>query len=189
MVRGDGSLLVVTRRGVRMTGLPVSAPAAPEPTWWAHDCACAWTAAWVTVMLRSRDWKGPREVLADPELKGKLFWNTRLKLRSAGHRPDLTVGGARGLIPIEVELQRKDTSRTEGILVMYRGWITEGKIRGVAYVCGNDALAGRIDELVQGVGIPKEARRIELFDDVRHQALQRAGEPEPAQAASVAREP
>jgi hypothetical protein len=141
---------------------------------------------WVTVMLRSRDWKGPREVLADPELKGKVFWNTRVKLRSTGHRPDLAVGGARGLIPIEVELQRKDTSRTEGILVMYRGWITERKIRGVAYVCGNQSIAGRIDELAQGVGIPKEARRIDLLDDVCHQALHRADEPEPAQAASVA---
>jgi hypothetical protein len=166
----------------------VSAPAAPEPTWWAHDRACAWTAAWVTVMLRSRDWQGPREVLADPELKGKVVWSTRVKLRSTGHRPDLTVRGARGVIPIEVELQRKDTSRTEGILVMYRGWITEGKIRGVAYVCGNDAIADRIGDLARRVGIPDEARRIDLLDDVRQQALQRTGEPEPVQAASVAPE-
>ena len=63
MLRGDGSLLVATRRGVRMTGLAVSAPAAPEPTWWAHDCACAWTAAWLTVR-GAQEWQGPREVLA-----------------------------------------------------------------------------------------------------------------------------
>jgi hypothetical protein len=35
----------------------VSAESAPAPTWWAHDCACAWTAAWLT--LRGRDWRGP----------------------------------------------------------------------------------------------------------------------------------
>ena len=47
MTRGQGSLLAATRRGVRMSGLAVSAPATPAPTWWAHDCACAWTAAWL----------------------------------------------------------------------------------------------------------------------------------------------
>src|SRR5450755_3330117 len=31
MIRGQGSLLAATRRGVRMAGLPVSAPAAPGP--------------------------------------------------------------------------------------------------------------------------------------------------------------
>jgi len=47
MIRGQGSLLAATRRGVRMAGLPVSAPAAPDPASWAHDSGCAWTAAWL----------------------------------------------------------------------------------------------------------------------------------------------
>ncbi len=75
MLRGDGSLLVATRRGVRMTGLAVSAPAAPEPTWWAHDCACAWTAAWLTVR-GAQEWQGPREVLSDPRLKRTVYWSS-----------------------------------------------------------------------------------------------------------------
>ena len=74
MTRGQGSLLAATRRGVRMSGLAVSAPAAPAPTWWAHDCACAWTAAWLAI--RGREWRGPREVLTDPQLKGELEWLT-----------------------------------------------------------------------------------------------------------------
>src|SRR5450755_3993702 len=40
MIRGQGSLLAATRRGVRMSGLPVSAPAAPDPASWAHDSGC-----------------------------------------------------------------------------------------------------------------------------------------------------
>jgi hypothetical protein len=170
LLRGDGSLLIATRRGVRMTGLPVTAPAAaPEPAWWAHDCACAWTAAWLTVR-GAPDWQGPREVLIEPELKGTMVWSTRVKRHRSGHRPDLTVGVNGGVAAVEVELQRKQKSRLEGILTMYRGWIAEGKISGVVYVCGSDTCADRVYELAARVGIPARERRIELLRDVREQA-------------------
>jgi hypothetical protein len=169
MFRGDGSLLVVTRRGVRMTGLAVSAPAAPEPTWWAHDCACAWTAAWLTVR-GARDWSGPREVLTDPRLKRIVLWSTRVGLRRAGHRPDLTVRAPAGLVAIEVELERKSTSRMEAILTMYLRWIAEHEIGGVAYVCGSEARADRLRELADQVGIPTGELRIEMLSVVREEA-------------------
>jgi hypothetical protein len=51
-------------------------------------------------------------VLADPELKGTVVWSTRMSLRRSGHRPDLAVFTRLGLAVVEVELQRKDTSRT-----------------------------------------------------------------------------
>ena len=167
--RGDGSLLVSTRRGVRMTGLAVSAPAAPEPTSWAHDCACAWTASWLTVR-RAPDWRGPREVLTDPRLKRIVLWSTRVGLRRAGHRPDLTVRAPVGLVAIEVELERKSASRMEGILTMYRRWVAEHEIGGVAYVCGSEARAGRVRELADQVGIPAGGLRIELLSVVREEA-------------------
>jgi len=169
MLRGDGSLLVATRRGVRMTGLALSAPAAPEPTWWAHDCACAWTAAWLTVR-GAREWHGPREVLADPRLKRSVYWSSTGGLRRAGHRPDLTVRARAGLIPLEVELQHKSTARVEAILTMYRGWIAEREIAGVAYVCGSQARADRVSELAAQVGIPRGGLRIELLTIVRSEA-------------------
>jgi hypothetical protein len=169
MFRGDGSLLVATRRGVRITGLAVSAPAPPEPTCWAHDCACAWTAAWLTVRA-ARDWSGPREVLADPELKGTIVWSTRVNLRRSGHRPDLAVRAPAGFMAVEVELQRKNTSRMEGILAMYRGWIDAGKLAGVVYVCGSDARADRVYELAKKAGIEGRTLRIELLGDVREEA-------------------
>jgi hypothetical protein len=185
MFRGDGSLLVATRRGVRMTGLVVSAPTPPEPTWWAHDCACAWTAAWLTVR-GAPEWKGPREVLADPKLKGTVAWSTRVSLRRSGHRPDLAVRTRGGLAAVEVELQRKDTGRMEGILMMYRDRIDDGKLAGVVYVCGSDARADRVHELANKVGIPAQALRIELLSDVREQTQSAAAAREGARQAALA---
>jgi hypothetical protein len=170
MMRGDGSLLIATRRGVRMTGLPVSAPSAtPEPGLWAHDCACAWTAAWLTVR-GAEEWQGPREVLIDPELKRIVHWSTRVGLRRVGHRPDLTVRAPAGLVAIEVELHRKSTNRVEAILTMYRRWIAEREIAGVACVCGSEARADRVRELAAKVGIPAGGLRIELVRVVREEA-------------------
>ena len=118
MTRGHGSLLVATDRGIRVGELELSAAPRPTPTWWAHDCACAWTAAWLTV--RRAEWRGPREVLADPELTGKLEWQTRTGWRRSTHRPDLTLAIPDGQVVVEVELQRKDTKRLAAILSMYR---------------------------------------------------------------------
>ncbi len=168
MIRGEGSLVVATRRGVRMSGLTVSAPAAPEPTWWAHDCACAWTAAWLGV--NGAMWRGPREVLADPDMKRQLQWSTRVGNRRAGHRPDLAVRVTQGPAAIEVELQRKSTVRMHAILVMYRRWIGEGKLVGVAYVCGSERIADRVKQLISTCGIPDAKHRMMLLDDVREQA-------------------
>jgi hypothetical protein len=169
MFRGDGSLLVATRRGVRMTGLPVSAPASPEPMSWAHDCASSWTAAWLTV--RGAEWRGPREVLVDPELKGKILWSTSLSLRTSGHRPDLTLQIPNGLVAVEVELQRKATNRLAAILQMYRGWIDRGTIAGVFYVCGSEATVERVHDFAERAGIAAGERRVDLLSDVRERAL------------------
>ena len=168
MTRGQGSLLVATRRGVRMSGLAVSAPAAPAPTWWAHDCACAWTAAWLSV--RGREWRGPREVLADPQLKGELEWLTGTGRRRTGHRPDLAVVMPTGTVAIEVELQRKADKRLRAILGLYGQWLTERQITGLIYVCRTSAVAKRIRESGLAAGLPDGALRVELLSTVQAQA-------------------
>lgn len=168
MTRGDGSLFVASRQGVRISGLAVSAAAAPSPTLWAHDCACAWTAAWFTV--RGADWQGPREVLADPDLKGDLEWQTRSGWRRTAHRPDLTVLAADGPIAVEVELQRKAEKRLGAVLSLYRRWLDESRIAGVVYVCANDNIADRVRRHGVDAGLPTRAIRIELLDAVREQA-------------------
>lgn len=168
MTRGHGSLLVATDRGIRLVELPLSAAPRPTPTWWAHDCACAWTAAWLTV--RRADWRGPREVLTDPRLTGKVQWQTRTGWRWASHRPDLTLSIPGGQVVVEVELQRKDTKRLAAILSMYRTWMDESRTAGVVYVCRTQQLAERVRETFLEAGLPGRATRIELLDTIRAQA-------------------
>jgi hypothetical protein len=172
MTRGQGSLLVATRRGVRMSGLAVGAPAAPAPTWWAHDCACAWTAAWLSV--RGRDWRGPREVLAAPGLKGELEWLTGHGWRRSGHRPDLAVVMSNGMVAIEVELQRKATNRLRAVLGLYGSWLAQRRITGLIYVCRDEAVADRVREFGVQTGLPDGALRVELLSAVQAQARGRS---------------
>jgi hypothetical protein len=170
MMRGDGSLLAPTRRGVLVAGLPVTAPAEPHPAMWAHDCACAWTAAWLSV--RGRDWLGPREILIDPEWKRKVKWRTGHGLRRATHRPDLGVEIPAGRVALEVELQRKANYRLEGILDMYNDWVTFDELAGVIYVCRDENLAERIAAFAEHVGLPKRSLRTLLLDHIREEASQ-----------------
>lgn len=172
MTRGQGSLLVATRRGVRMSGLAVGARSAPAPTWWAHDCACAWTAAWLSA--RGRDWRGPREVHADPRLKGELEWPTGNGWRRSGHRPDLAVVMPTGMVAIEVELQRKADKRLRAVLGLYGRWLSERRITGLIYVCRNEAVAERVRGLAVATGLPDGAVRIELLSTVQAQARGRS---------------
>ncbi|MHB8657697.1 MAG: hypothetical protein ACYC91_07035 [Solirubrobacteraceae bacterium] len=169
MTRGNGSLLVATDRGIRVGDLELSAAPRPTPTWWAHDCACAWTAAWLTV--RRADWRGPREVLADPRLVGKLEWQTGAGWRRATHRPDLVLSIPNGGVVVEVELRRKSSRRLAAVLSLYRSWLADSKIAGVVYVCGSTALADRVARFSTDAGIPDRAARFELLDDVQAQAL------------------
>ncbi len=102
MVRGQGSLFLATRKGVRVLGAALVAAKTPEATWWAHDSGCAWTAAWLT--LRGRRFLGARELLSRPEWSGQLFWIDRHSGKRSGHRPDLVGMIGKASVPIEVEL-------------------------------------------------------------------------------------
>jgi hypothetical protein len=115
-------------------------------------------------------------VLTDPRLKRTVQWSTRVGLRRAGHRPDLAVRARAGLVAIEVELERKSISRLQAILTMYRRWIAERDIGGVAYVCGSDARAERVHDLAAQVGIPAGRLRIELLSTVHDEAQRGPGQ-------------
>ena len=65
VVRGEGSLFFATRTGVRVLALPLIACTTRAPTWWSHQIACAWTAAWLKV--RGRDFLGPRELISSTD--------------------------------------------------------------------------------------------------------------------------
>ena len=175
MARGDGSLLIATKRGVLVSGLYVAASSEPRPTWWAHHCACAWTAAWFTA--GGSEWQGPREVLADPGLRVELEWEEHSNWRqgsgwrSAGHRPDLTTVSNVGLTLVEVDLPAKSSKRRIAVLKRYRDRISEGRIGGVLYVCATEAGRERIENGADSAYFNTRRLRTMLIGTVRARAF------------------
>jgi hypothetical protein len=142
MTRGEGSLFVATRTGVPVLGRPLRPASPPGPTWWAHHCGCAWTAAWLRV--RDRRFMGDRELLDDPRWSGQTTWSDFRGYHHGRHRPDIVGLYPNGDgVPIEVELQQKSLPRLRGILSMYLDWRFDRHIGGLIYVCGNQDGADR----------------------------------------------
>jgi hypothetical protein len=94
-----------------MLGVPLIPALTPAPTWWAHDSACAWTAAWLTV--RGRPFLGEREVLSRPDWSGELHWHDRNSLKRSGHRPDLVA--AVGSFGRKLRLELLDTIKEQSV--------------------------------------------------------------------------
>lgn len=171
MLRGHGSLLVVTSSGVRMAGVKVSPARAPTPTWWAHLDACGWVAAWLTV--RGRTMNGCREVDEDPSWHGDIRWHDGKGAHRAGHRPDLAVivDGVR--FGIEVELARKSVERLKAIVGLHARWRAGGQSGGVIYVCANDAGSARVHAIARERGLSTGrggGLRIELLQSIQREA-------------------
>jgi len=187
MVRGQGSLFLATRKGILVLGLPLIAASTPAPTTWAHDSACAWTAAWLSV--RGRTYLGTREILDDPDWAGKLDWIDRHSSKRSGHRPDL-IGFLSGIaIAIEVELAPKSKPRLNAILQLHLGWIVAGKTDAVIYIRRDEEGCRRIERAAKRVGLSTTTGhlRIELLDTIAEEtvaAYQKQRQPQlaPAQA-------
>jgi len=172
MTRGDGSLFLATRKGVRVLGLPLTAACVPAPTWWAHDSACAWTAAWLTA--RGRCFLGSREILDDPSWSGQLEWLEHNGYKRSSHRPDLigfTPTGGR--VAIEVELASKSKARLDTILQLHRSWIVSGQTGAVAYICRDEDACRRIAEAGDRVNLHESSgrMRLETLDTIKAQTV------------------
>lgn len=165
---GQGSLLVVTRAGVAVSGLEVRPAVAPAPTWWSHWRGCGWTAAWFEV--RGREWLGQREVLELARWTDEVRWSDRAGRHRRVHRPDLV---ARGDTPVEVELARKSDARLAATMGLYRGWTAAGRIRGVLYVVGSEPTAERVRGIAAKQGLEV---RVELLETIVTEALAAARE-------------
>jgi hypothetical protein len=176
MTRGQGSMFLATRTGVRMVGLSLIAASPPAPTWWAHDSGCAWAAAYLTV--RKRRFLGPRELLETPDWSGDLSWLERHNCKTSHHRPDLIVSHGEARISIEVELTPKSKVRLKAILQMHQNWASTGKTHGVIYVCGDQAGHDRIHRVAdENALIDRDGRRwlsIRLLDAMRAQTVDEA---------------
>ncbi|MGH8301043.1 MAG: hypothetical protein ACRET5_06190 [Steroidobacteraceae bacterium] len=167
MTYGDGSLLTITRLGVMRSGVPVTAPPRPAPTWWAHLSACAWVAAWLTI--RGRQLQGPREIDADGRFSGEITWGDSRGRHTVRHRPDLAWVTETTPVAIEVELARKSNARLDAILALHAGWRRERKTGGVLYVCGDKNGRDRITDMAARHGLHAEGRgglRIEELSGV-----------------------
>jgi hypothetical protein len=175
-IRGVGTLVYATRRGVRVAGsdaIPLAT--APAPTTWAHNEACAWAATWLTV--RGRTMVGSREILASDFWSDEVRWLDRNGVHRSGHRPDLAAGLSEEgpMIPVEVELARKSKARVRAILGLHASWIAAGKTPAVIYICENARLANRVRQAGADAGLSSENKtlRIELLRTVRD--VSRAG--------------
>ncbi|MGO9971918.1 MAG: hypothetical protein ACLP01_03625 [Solirubrobacteraceae bacterium] len=171
MVRGHGSLFLATRKGICVLGLPLIAATTPAPTTWAHDSACAWTAAWLT--LRGRTYLGPREILDNPKWAGKLDWLDCHSLKRSGHRPDLVGFLSDTAIAIEVELAPKSKPTLNAILQLHLGWIVAGKTHAVIYMCRDEEGCRRIERTGKRVGLYSATGhlRIELLDTIKPETV------------------
>ena len=171
MVWGQGSMFYVTRLGVRVLGTGLGAQPAPQPNWWAHHSACAWTAAWLTV--RGRRFLGEPEIRHSGEWGERLQWLEAYSLRRSGHRPDLIAWAPGGdVYAIEVELARKSKARLNAVLSLHNDWMLRGKVRALLYVVGDEDAARRIRLGMKRHLFLSEGRvRIELLDTIKQQTI------------------
>ncbi len=171
MVWGQGSMFYVTRLGVRVLGTGLGAQPAPQPNWWAHHSACAWTAAWLTV--RGRRFLGEPEIRHSGEWGERLQWLEAYSLRRSGHRPDLIAWAPGGdVYAIEVELARKSKARLNAVLSLHNDWMLRGKVRALLYVVGDEDAARRIRLGMKRHLFLSEGRvRIELLDTIKQETI------------------
>ena len=169
MTWGEGSLFLATRKGVLVLGVPLIAASTPAPTWWAHDSACAWTAAWLTV--RGRTFLGQREVLSRREWSGQLHWQDRNSFKRSGHRPDLVAWRGSSKFAIEVELAGKSRPRLDAILKLHDDWVLGGNTGGVIYICGDEEGQRRVERSANRVAPFGRKLRLELLDTIKQETI------------------
>jgi hypothetical protein len=172
MRRGDGSLIVLTRRGAVQAGYPASrAVRSLAPATWAHASACAWVGAWLE--LRGRVWWSEREVTEDPFWRRDVRYKDRRGTVGVSHRPDLGVQVAGRAAAVEVELQRKVRARLLGILAMYAQLTAAGEderaYSAVIYVTDRDDVAGMLRRVAQDAGLCAPALSFRTLQDVVEQ--------------------
>jgi hypothetical protein len=178
MRRGDGSLIVLTRRGAVEAGYaPGRALRSLAPTTWAHSSACAWVSAWLE--LRGHMWWSEREIAQDPFWRREVRYQDRRGTVGVTHRPDLGVRVAGRPAAIEVELQRKVRARLVGILRMY-AQASAGEdpgLGGVLYVTSREDVADAVRRAAADGGLRAPALSFRTLAEVvaqaRHAAAQR----------------
>jgi len=169
---GQGSMFYVTKLGVRVLGTGLGAQPAPQPNWWPHNSACAWTAAWLTV--RERRFLGEPEIRHSGEWAERLIWYDSRGWKKSGHRPDLIAWAPNeDVYAVEVELARKSKARLNAILSLHNNWMLHGTLRALLYIVGDKDAARRIRIGMQRNLFLTEGRvRIELLDTIKQETIE-----------------
>ena len=172
MRRGDGAMVLVTRKGALEAGHPARrALRSLSPTAWAHVSACAWVSAWLH--LRGREWVSEREILDDDFWRFDLRYQDHRGTVRRTHRPDLGVYTLSGPVAIEVELQPKTATRLRGICWMYAQLSEDdAPLNGVIYVTDRQDVARRVTRAGASMGLDSlSLRTIELVIQQTREAV------------------
>ena len=86
------------------------------------------------------------------------------------HRPDLGVHIARGLVAVEVELQRKSATRLRGVCEMYAQLTdTDGPLAGVIYVTDRPDVAAVVTRIAAEIRLSTPTLTFRTIDQVVEQ--------------------
>jgi hypothetical protein len=176
MRRGDGALVMVTRKGALEAGHPARrALRSLSPTGWAHASACAWVSAWLH--LRGREWVSEREILDDDFWRFDLRYQDHRGTVRRTHRPDLGVHTLSGPVAIEVELQPKTATRLRGISWMYAQLSEDhdAPLNGVIYITDRGDVTRLVARNAAAMGL--DSLRLLTLDLIMQQTWEAAGIP------------
>lgn len=147
-LRGQPALVRATRRGLRLTGLPLGVAQAP-PELVGHWVASGWVA-----LALEREFGDPvrseREIRVAERWQERLVASAKLGENPDGsdrlHRPDLAVVGDGMTIAVEVELTAKAPKRLEAIA---RAWRRARWIESVRYYVPEGGTRAGVERAVQ----------------------------------------
>ena len=181
-LRGQESLLVPTRLGLRAVGIdPRAHRVQLRPSQWMHYLATAEVAAWLACEPRVRWWRHEREFGLDSR---GASWLPTYTWRGARHthRPDLVAHfEGRGALAIEVELSVKSHERLRAVVA---GWtqavvVERRGVAGVLYIVGGTGVAGAVRRAMVTAAETRSRPAVErtvsvlAYDEVR--AIARTG--------------
>ncbi len=168
MLRGEGSLFVVTRRGVTAAGVQAKPLRAPSQAFQARHRAVAWTAAWLK--RSGLELLGPRELVGHNRWSAELLYYDSQGYKQAEHHPDFVAKVKDGYVCIEVAVPATPTKRLEAIMQQHEGWRWIGQSRGVIYICEDQRASERVTRIGRHAGLlagPGGGLRIELLEMIR----------------------
>lgn len=123
VLRGQPALIRATRRGLRLTGLPLGVAQAP-PELVRHWIACAWVALVLETEFDAEALRSEREIRVAERWHERPMASAKLGENPDGsprlHLPDLAILCDEATIAIEVELTPKAPKRLEAIIKAWR---------------------------------------------------------------------